>query len=185
MLFCYSSPNGLRHLSYECFIYVKIFYKVRKGSIQPLTKKILWLQNFWLLEIQENLSVITKSCCLQDTHMISLKIKHLKALGLQRSEAHLNFLQESRMYCKNATDIRPADMDCIVIRNQSGSFCSSLTLQFLISAVFISFSSIFTRLFYSTTCMWTSPPLQNSSLWPKSTRLPVSHSSSHFQGEKM
>ena len=39
MLFCYSSPDGLRHLSYECFIYVKIFYKVRKGSIQPLTKK--------------------------------------------------------------------------------------------------------------------------------------------------
>ena len=46
----------------------------------------------------------------------NLKIKHLKVVGLQRSEAYLNFLQESGMYCKNATDIKPSNMDCIVIK---------------------------------------------------------------------
>lgn len=149
MLFCYSSPNGLRHLSYECFIYIKIFYKVRKGSIQPLTKKKSYgCRILASREIQENLSVITKSCCLQDTHMISLKIKHLKALGLQRSESHLNFLQESGMYYKNATDIRPADMDCIVIRNQSGSFCSLLPCSF--SFLLCSFHSLLYLLGFST-----------------------------------
>lgn len=48
----------------------------------------------------------------------------------QRSETHPSFLQESGVYCKNAKDVRFPNMGCIVIKNQSDSFCPFLPCSF-------------------------------------------------------